>query len=88
MTTTKQLYFSDFGTLDSQNDEEIGEVCIANISPRERQIRKRFGVGLFVFTLIVLMILVFFQVDPSWRLLLFFMFSAATTSYFQALDKT
>jgi hypothetical protein len=65
-----------------------GEVCIANISPKERQFRKRFGVGLFIFTLVVLATLVLLHVDPFWRLLLFFMFSAAITSYIQALDKT
>ena len=68
--------------------DENNEVCIPNISPKERQLRKRFGIVMFVFTLITLAVLLALRVDPVWRLLLFFLFSAATTSYIQALDKT
>ncbi len=69
-------------------DEEAGEVCIPNISPKERKKRVRFAIQYFIFTLIVLGALVAFDVNPLWHLPLFFMFSAATTSYIQALDKT
>ena len=72
----------------SQPEDEIGEVCIANISPRERKKRARFALRQLIVTLCVLGALVILEVNPSWRLLLFFMFSAATTSYIQALDKT
>ena len=65
-----------------------GDVCIANISPKERQLRKRFAIQQFVIALIALAAMVALDVNPLWRLLLFFLFSAAATSYFQALDKT
>jgi len=87
MTIAKSVLFSSLDTSEP-HEEEIGEVCIANISPKERQLRKRFAVGQFIFTLVILAVLVLLRVDPLWRLFLFFMFSAATTSYFQALDKT
>lgn len=73
----------------SANPEEaVGDVCIPNISPSERQKRKRFAAQYFAFTLVVLVALVLLDANPLWRLPLFFFFSAATTSYFQALDKT
>ncbi|MBK9005939.1 MAG: hypothetical protein IPM31_02995 [Anaerolineae bacterium] len=66
----------------------VGAVCLPNISPKERKKRERFAARYFVFTLAVLATLVIFDIHPLWRLPLFFMFSAATTSYIQALDKT
>lgn len=72
----------------SHEDEEGSEVCIPNISPKERKKREQFAIRYFLFTLVVLGALVAFDVNPLWRLPLFFMFSAATTSYIQALDKT
>lgn len=74
--------------LSPHNDEEAGDVCIPNISPKERKKRERFAIRYFVFTLVVLGALLAFDVNPLWRLPLFFMFSAATASYFQSLDKT
>lgn len=70
------------------SSQEAGDVCVPNISPKERQLRKRFAIQQFVVALIALAALVVFDVNPLWRLSLFFLFSAATTSYFQALDKT
>jgi len=89
MTATNPLFFADsnFGDVSNQ-DEEGGEACIPNISPKERRKRQRFAVQQFVVTLVVLGALVAFDVNPMWRLPLFFLFSAATTSYIQALDKT
>jgi hypothetical protein len=69
-------------------DEIVGEICIPNISPKERKKRERFAVLQFIFTLIVLGALLALGVNPLWRLPLFFFFSAATTSYIQSLDKT
>ena len=88
MTTTNKLYFSGFKISDSQQGEGIVESCIANISPRERQLRMRFGVVLFFVSIMVLVALVAFDVNPLWRLLLFVMFTAAATGYFEAKDKT
>ena len=88
MTTTNKLYFSGFKISDSQQGEEIVESCIANISPRERQLRMRFGVVMFFVSIMFLVALVAFDVNPLWRLLLFVMFTAAATGYFEAKDKT
>ena len=71
-----------------QNDDEIGDACIPNISPQERKKRVQFAVGQLTVTLVILVVIVALNINPLWRLLLFFMFSAATTSYMQALDKT
>ena len=84
---TTVLNFSNLSSSEPEN-EPIGEVCIANISPRERKKRVRFAMWQLAVTLFVLSVLVAFDVHPLWRLLLFFMFSAATTSYIQALEKT
>ena len=72
----------------SNEDQGVGEVCIPNISLKERRKRVQFAIWYFLFTLVVLAALLTFDVNPLWRLPLFFMFSAATTSYIQALDKT
>lgn len=83
------LYFAAFKpNSPAQQDGEIGEVCIANISLKERQKRMRFGIVQFTITLIVLSVLVALDVNPLWRLLLYFLFSAAAAGYFQARDKT
>ena len=71
-----------------QKDEQIGEVCIANISPLERKKRMRFGMIQFALSLVILIVLVILRVDPLWRLPLILMFGAAASGYFQARDKT
>ena len=83
------FYFagSDFNPF-SNEDDGVGEVCIPNISPKERKKRVQFAIRYFLFTLVLLGMLIAFDVNPLWRLPLFFMFSTATTSYIQALDKT
>ena len=82
------VYFAGSNHNSFSQQEEVGEVCIANISPKERIKRVRFAIRQLVITLLVLSALVLLDVNPLWRLPLFFMFSAATTSYIQALDKT
>jgi hypothetical protein len=72
----------------SQGQKEGREVCIANISPLERQKRLRFGIGQFIFTLAVLGILILLHLNPFWRLPLLLMFWASAVGYFQARDKT
>ncbi len=89
MTRTHPLFFADTKFHDASNhDEEGGEICIPNISPKEREKRAQFAIRIFVFSLSLLAALVILDVQPLWRLPLFFLFSAATTSYFQSLDKT
>ena len=72
----------------SQEQKQSEEVCIANISPLERQKRLRFGIMQFLFTLAVLAVLMVLHVNSLWRLPLLFMFWAAAVGYFQARDKT
>ncbi len=89
MNSIQPLFFAGTHFSDSPNqDEEGGEVCIPNISLKERQKREKFAIRYLLFTLVVLGALVIVDVNPLGRLPLFFMFSAATTSYFQSLDKT
>jgi len=88
MTITHKLYFSSENTPEYQHGEEISEVCIANISPRERQLRMRFGIVQFAVSLIILTVLVALDFDPLWRLPLIFIFWTAAIGYFQAKDKT
>jgi len=83
------VHFSDLKQKGLSNeDESIGEVCIANISPLERQKRLRYGIRQLIWTLVILGVLILLHVNPLWRLGLLFMFSAAATGYFQAKDKT
>lgn len=67
---------------------EPADVCIANISPKERQKRMQFGIMQIVFGIIILTILLLLGADNAWRLPLFFIFAAGASSIFQALDKT
>ncbi len=82
------VYFAGSDIHSSQPREQDGEVCIANISPLERQKRLRFGVTQFFLSLVVLAALIAFGADRLWRLPLLFMFWAAAVGYFQARDKT
>jgi hypothetical protein len=88
--TVNTPYFADLDpqTSSSPHKEEVGEVCIANISPLERKKRLVFGVWQFVTTLVILVVLIVLGVNPLWRLSLLFMFWAAAVGYFQARDKT
>jgi len=87
MSTIDWAYFSDLNKL-SNDKEDDGEACIANISPLERQKRLRFGIRQFIFTLVILGILIVLHLNPLWRFLLLFMFWASAVGYFQARDKT
>lgn len=87
--TVNNSYFAKFDPQLSPSEHEgAGEVCIANISPLERRKRLVFGIWQLVITLVALAVLLVLGVNPLWRLPLFFMFSAATVSCFQAFDKT
>jgi hypothetical protein len=72
----------------SQGTEEGGEVCIANISPVERQKRLRFGIQALIVTLVILGITIALHLNPLWRLPLLLLFWASASGYFQARDKT
>ncbi|MGH2398007.1 MAG: hypothetical protein ACRDFW_13750 [bacterium] len=65
-----------------------GEVCLANISPRERRKRLIGGVIQFVITIAILAALIATDADRLWRLPLLFLFWGATSGFFQWRDKT
>ena len=89
MSMIDTAHFSDRNRQDfSKKETESGEVCIVNISPLERQKRLRFGIGQFLFTLIVWEMLIVLQLNPLWRLPLLFLFWASAVGYFQAREKT
>lgn len=90
MLADRYLKFSssNFGKEAFSSDDGAYEVCIANISPKERKVRLRFGIVQFVVSLVILAALLILGVDKVWRLPLFFMFGAAATGFFQWRDKT
>ena len=88
MIINNSVYFANLGSNSSAQKEEVGEVCIANISPAERQKRLKFGIQQFVITLVILGALMVFHANHLWRLPLLLMFWASATGYFQAKDKT
>ena len=69
-------------------EQGTGEVCIANISPRERRKRLIGGVIPLVIALAILMVLILADVNRLWRLPLFFLFVGAASGFFQWRDKT
>ena len=75
-------------TTANDSDDEIGEVCIANISPRERMRRLIGGMVPFALALAVLSWELWANVDRWWRLPLFLLFAMAASGFFQWRDKT
>jgi len=72
----------------SDLEQGTGEVCIANISPRERMKRLIGGVIPFAIALAILTVLMLADVNRLWRLPLFFLFVGAASGFFQWRDKT
>ncbi len=64
------------------------EVCIPNISPRERRKRLAGGVIMLVLGLAVLAVLMATGASRWWRLALFPLFAGAASGFFQWRDKT
>jgi hypothetical protein len=87
MLADLHLKFSDSFSPQEKNEGQT-EVCIANISPKERKKRLNFAIQNLVFTLSILAVLLILDVNPLWRLPLFFMFVASGSSFFQWRDKT
>ena len=89
MTIYNPVYFANFGSdSPSHSDHEVGEVCIPNISPAERQKRLNFGIRQFITTLVILAVMIVLGLNHFWRLPLLLLFWAAGTGFFQAFDKT
>jgi hypothetical protein len=87
MSLTNLAYFSNLNN-SSRSQQGAQEVCIANISPVERQKRLKFGIQQLIVTLAILGVMILLHLNPLWRLALLFMFWAAAIGYFQARDKT
>ncbi len=73
------------GSLPSGNKDEV---CIANIGPRQRQMRLSFGVVMFFIGVAIAAALSLTGVDRGWRLGLFVPFYLAAVGFFQAHEKT
>jgi hypothetical protein len=70
-----------------KDDQGSGEVCIANISPRERLKRLVGGLIPFALALGILSWQMSRDVNRLWRLPLFILFVAAASGFFQWRDK-
>jgi hypothetical protein len=68
--------------------EGFDDVCVANISPRERRKRLAGGVIALIMSLVALVVLVWLGVDRWWRLILFPIFYGAAVGFFQWRDQT
>jgi len=91
MMTRSAVNFSGFQknpSFSESESEELGEVCISNISTAERRKRLLSGVIGFVIALVVLAVLIASGADHLWRLPLFLLFFGAANGYFQWRDKT
>jgi hypothetical protein len=67
---------------------EVSEICVPNISTRERHKRLAFGTMAFVISLAVLTVLIVSGANRWWRLALIPLFWGAATGYFQWRDET
>ena len=94
MSTVSQATLLDSGSSQDSRQtptggsETGGEVCIPNISTRERRKRLAGGVITFVIGLVVLALLLAGGADRWWRLTLLLMFWGAASGFFQWRDKT
>ena len=66
----------------------VGDVCIPNISTKERRKRLMSGVVMFSIGLVILAALMAFGASRWWRLVLFPLFAGAGSGFFQWRDKT
>lgn len=93
MSTIGQVTLLDSGSGQATGHTPIGgsgtgEVCIPNISVRERRKRLASGVILFIITLVALAVLMAIGASQWWRLALFPLFAGAVSGFFQWRAKT
>jgi hypothetical protein len=70
------------------SDVAVGEVCIANIGPKQRQMRLNFGLASFAIAGLLLVALIAFGA-PWWtRLLVFLPAMLGATGFWQYKEKT
>ena len=65
-----------------------GDVCIPNISTKERRRRLISGMVMLGLGLAILLVLIVTGISFWWRILLFPLFGAAASGFFQWRDKT
>lgn len=65
-----------------------GEVCVPNISTRERRKRLASGVIMFAISLAILAALMATGASRWWRIALLSLFAGAASGFFQWRDKT
>lgn len=73
---------------DEKGGQVDGEVCIANIGPRQRAMRMRFGVATLFVGVVLAGGLAWIGVAGPWRLFVLLPFWAGATGVFQAQEKT
>ena len=66
----------------------VEDVCIPNISTRERRKRLLSGGVMLLIALVILAALMAFGISRWWRLVLFPLFAGAGSGFFQWRDKT
>src|SRR5262249_55577747 len=69
-------------------DDAAGTVCIANIGPKERRRRLRFGVITLAVTAVIAVVLIVSGLPAFWRLLLFLPLASGASGFFQWREKT
>lgn len=69
-------------------ESRSGEICIPNISLKERNKRLASGVISFLAGLVAFAVMTIFDLSPWWRVALFPIFVAAAAGFFQYRDKT
>ncbi len=93
MSTIGQVTLLDSGSGQATEHTPIGgsgtgEICIPNISIRERHKRLASGVIMFIVALVVLAILMAIGASQWWRLALFPLFAGAAFGFYQWRGKT
>ena len=79
---------SSGGGMTPSGGSVVGDVCIPNISTKERRKRLMSGVVMFSIGLVILAALMAFGASRWWRLVLFPLFAGAGSGFFQWRDKT
>jgi hypothetical protein len=63
-------------------------LAIQNIGPKESRKRLAFGIGAFLITVFLLVVLITIDLSRWWRLFLFVPFMMSTVGFFQYKEKT
>jgi len=88
MNSENQSGMSSEGGMTPAGGSVVGDVCIPNISTRERRKRLMSGVVMLLISLVILGALMAFGASRWWRLILLPLFAGAGSGFFQWRDKT